>query len=143
MKTLSKKLSVFAVAAAISLGALAPRNASAYIIVGGRILDYDPLITTAKVVLCIWFLPICLIDGDGSNASVSTEALAEQGYLPQEIAQIKADQKYVAETFASKNLSLGVNEYDTRESIRNDILSVAPLASETYINFIADMKGLK
>lgn len=143
MKSFVKKLSVMALAAGITLGAVAPRNANAYIIVGGKILDYDPLITTAKIVLCIWFLPICLIDGNGSDATVNSEALVEQGYLPHEIAQIKADQKYVAETFASKNLSLGVNEYDTRESIRNDILSVAPLASELYVNFVADMKGLK
>lgn len=143
MKSLTKKLSVLAVTAAITFGAVAPRSAHAYLIVGGRLFDYDPLVTTAKIVLCVWFLPICLIDGNGSDASVSTEALLEQGYLPSEVAQIKADQKYVSEAMAAANVALGINEYDNRESIANDIRSVAPMASDLYINFVADMKGLK
>ncbi len=92
--------------------------------------------------LCLILLPICLLDEETNAPSVSSESLLEQGYSPREVTTIMTEQGKMSELLLQQQARLVVTETDSRESIRRDILSVMPTASDTYINFVLETKGL-
>lgn len=146
--SLMKRLSTAVLSLAILSAVVAPKDANAYLVLGGaqtwkRNWNYNgPFINTLYVVTCLYFLPICLLDEKNTSSTMTTESLLAQGFSAEEIETIVNDQKLLSERLFNANALLEVRPEDTRESIRKDVLSIAPEVSDLYLNFLFEMKGL-
>lgn len=145
---LKKRLSTAVLTLAILSGVVAPKDANAYLVLGGaqtwkRNWNYNgPFINTLYVVTCLYFLPFCLLDEKNSSSTTTIENLTAQGFSAEEIETIVNDQKLLTQRLFDNNMLLEVRPEDTRETIRKDVLSIAPEVSELYLNFLFEMKGL-
>lgn len=150
MKKMISKMMVMTFAIALTSGAIMPKKAEAYILLGGKLIpnarnvgnNTAALFGAVNIFLCVSFLPFCLVDGEASDSSVSSASLLEQGFSAQEIKQIQDDQMIMANNLEAMNGKLVVAEFDTRESIAQDIKTIHPEASEAYTQFMVEMKGL-
>jgi hypothetical protein len=143
-----KRLSTLVLSFAILSGVVVPKDASAYLIIGGadqwrRNWNYNgPFLNTIYVVTCLYFLPFCLLDEKNSSSTTTIENLVAQGFTAKEVETIINDQKLLTQRLFENNMLLEVRPQDTRETIRKDVLSIAPELSDLYLNFLFEMKGL-
>lgn len=143
-----KGLTTFVLSLSILSGIIVPKDAHAYLVLGGanqwrRNWNYNgPFLNTIYVVTCLYFLPFCLLDEKNSSSQMTVESLSAQGFSTEEIETIVQDQKLLTQRLFENNMLLEVRPTDTRESIRRDVLSIAPEISEIYLNFLLEMKGL-
>lgn len=128
-------------AAIVGTQVVAPPKANAWLV--ATLQQFDDM-TGPEWVLCIVIFPLCVLDEkQNSSHSTSVKDLQANGYSASEINQIVSDQTAVVQALASSKLALQVRSSDTAASISNDIRSVYPAASETYINFVTSSNGLK
>lgn len=91
---------------------------------------------------CIFLLPLCILDEEGAQGSLSSEFLLENGYDQQTIDKILVDQKETMIEAHQKDMKLVITNSDTKDSIASDIYTINPNVSTDYLNFVIDESGL-
>jgi len=149
------KISALALSLVATSTFVAPSRAHAFLIVEGAAGEtpangpWGPgnnttaLQSASLVLLCVITLPICLLDEKSNGQSVSATDLAANGYTAQQIGVIQQDQSQLTARLQAKNMKLAINTDDTKETISNEIRSVYPNASQTYLDFATGSAGLK
>lgn len=141
---------------AIGVSALTPQKANAYILIDQTIgvgmttdLLYLGLLEgdTESVLVavgCVLLLPLCLLDQKStSSAAVTTADLAANGYSADEIKQIQKDQSILLQNLKLDHAKLIIRDTDTKASIEQDIRSMNPTVSQTYLDFATASMNLK
>lgn len=145
---IKKGVATFFLSLMMLFGAVMPKDAHAYLVVGGtdvwkRNWNYNgPFLNTIYILTCVYFLPLCLLDEKNSSVQLTTENLIAQGFSSEEVTTIMSDQKLLTKRLFDNNMKLEVRSTDTRESIRSEVLSIAPEVSDLYLNFLFEVKGL-
>ena len=145
---MKKMLSGVVLSLAVLSGVIIPKDANAYLVLGGSEQwrrnwhRNGPAINSIYVIGCLYLLPFCLLDEKNSSTTTTVENLMAQGFTAEEVDSIQRDQKLLTQRLLENNMVLEVRGSDSRETIRKEVLSIAPEVSDLYLNFLLEMKGL-
>ncbi len=145
-KLFNRVCSVTALALALTVGlqAFQPREAKAILIVEAPLLASGQEVWgPGAVLLCVLYLPLCLLDQHGAPASsYSRQDLLDNGYSVSQVNQIERDQTAVMSDLRAKHQQLEIQSTDTRESLAKALRAIDPRVSDEYVDFVADTNHL-
>lgn len=106
------------------------------VVTGGE----DSELNRNLLISCIVFIPFCLFNdiSESQNEIVLTDFLEENGYDPNQIAQITADQEKITSALSRMHAKIEISSEDSVDSIRAGLQKLVPDISELYIQFIAE-----
>ena len=137
---MKKLLKTFALVSILSLSQT-PQKADAIMIAvlaaGGNFnLNDGPLIA------CVIMAPFCLLDQEGILRPTSLQDLLDNGYSAKDANTILMDQKNIQQVLLAQRLSLKVQKQETRDSVRESLVSIYPTVSDLYVDFLTSQLGL-
>lgn len=144
MNVLKRTLSF--VIAIVTLNTAMPQDSHAMIISRGLShgdTGIDFAITDSAFVnlfMCAVLFPVCALDGKTPihNSDQLASDLKNNGYTDSEINVIVSDHQMVSAKLNERGQVLIVGKLDTIESIRAEIHSLAPEASDAYAQYLLD-----
>jgi hypothetical protein len=142
---LKKIASFVTLVAALAVGtqAIQPREAHAVLLVelaaGG-----PAYINLPEIVLCVFLLPICLLDQKATPATAySQQDLIDNGYSPSQIKVIEQDQVRIMTALQARGQRMVVEKTDNRASLAQGLRRIDPTVSDEYVGFVADMNHIQ